>query len=113
MTTVGGARKLMDLYPKIFFACHRRHVADPRTRRRLSAHQASIIDHLDDVEPTGLTRLAQHMGVMPSTMSLAIDRLEHDGYVKRSRGRDDGRKVELRLTAVGVRIKQNQSVLDA
>ena len=103
----------MELYPKIFFACHRRHVRDERTRQVLSAHQASIIDHLDDVEPIGLTALAQHMGVTPSTMSLSIDRLERGGYVRRGRDRGDGRKVNLLLTAAGVRIKEKQSVLDA
>lgn len=112
MTRTIAARALMELYPKVFFACHRRHVRDPRTKRVLSAHQASILDHLDEAEPLGLTALAAHMGVTPSTMSLAIDRLEVGGYVRRGRDRRDGRKVSLRLTAAGARIKQKQSVLD-
>ena len=113
MTAEAAAERLMELYPKIFFACHRRHVRDRRSGAVLSAHQASILDHLDDVEPIALTALARHMGVTPSTMSLAIDRLEVGGYVRRSRDRDDGRRVQLRLTAAGVRVKEDQSVLDS
>jgi DNA-binding MarR family transcriptional regulator len=112
MTKPAAAKALMELYPKVFFACHRRHVRDARTGRILSAHQASILDHLDDAESLGLTALAAHMGVTASTMSLAIDRLEAGGYVRRGRDRGDGRKVSLRLTAAGARIKQKQSVLD-
>lgn len=107
-----GVRRLLELYPRIFFACHTRHVRDPRSRTRLSAHQASILDHLDDVEPTSLTGLARHMGVTASTMSLGVDRLVRHGYVVRARDPDDGRRVLLRLTAAGERIKEAQSVLE-
>lgn len=112
MTTTEASRRLMRHYPKIFFACHRRHVRDDARRRVLSAHQASILDHLDDVEPTGVTELAMHMGVTPSTMSLAVDRLERGGYVLRDRDALDARKVQLRLTRHGLRIKEKQSVLE-
>jgi DNA-binding MarR family transcriptional regulator len=112
MTAETAAERLMGLYPKIFFACHRRHVRDRKSGAVLSAHQASILDHLDEVEPIALTALARHMGVTASTMSLAIDRLEAGGYVRRSRDREDGRRVQLRLTAAGVRVKEDQSVLD-
>ena len=46
---------VLECYPQIYFACHRRHVRDSATRELLSAHQASILDHLDDVEPTSGT----------------------------------------------------------
>lgn len=107
-----ASRVLMDCYPRIFFACHRRHVRDTVTRQSLSAHQASILDHLDGVEPTSMTKLAMHMGVTASTMSLAIDRLESRSYVVRERDKADARKVQLRLTRHGVRLKESQSVLD-
>lgn len=103
---------LLEAYPRIYFACHRRHVRDPKSGRLLSAHQASILDHLDTVDPTSLTSLAAHMGVTPSTMSLAIDRLERQRYVVRTRDPHDGRRVHLRLTESGARIKQESSVLD-
>ena len=71
--------QVMTLYPKIFFACHTRHVRDPKTRRILSSHQASVLDHLDEREAIPLMDLARHMGVTPSTMSIAIDRLVRTG----------------------------------
>jgi len=103
---------ILRCYPQIYFACHRRHVRDEASQAVLSQHQASILDHLDEIEGTSLLDLARHMGVTPSTMSLAIDRLESGGYVTRERGREDKRKVELRLTPAGARIKRQQKVLE-
>src|SRR5262249_50145232 len=103
---------VMTLYPRIYFACHTRHVRDPQSQRLLSRHQASILDHLDEVEPTTLMDLAGHMGVTAATMSLAIDRLERKGYAVRLRDAKDRRRVHLRLTTAGVRIKEASSVLD-
>src|SRR5689334_11100240 len=103
---------VLDSYPQIYFACHRRHVRDEATQAVLSAHQASILDHLDEVEGTSLLDLAKHMGVTPSTMSLTVDRLERGGYVTRERSKEDRRRVDLRLTESGVRIKRQQKVLE-
>ena len=84
MSEVGATiTAVMTLYPRIYFACHTRHVRDPQSQRLLSRHQASILDHLDEVEPTTVMDLAGHMGVTAATMSLAIDRLERKGYVVR------------------------------
>jgi DNA-binding MarR family transcriptional regulator len=104
--------QLLAYYPRIYFACHMRHVRDPKRNRVLSSHQASVLDHLDEIEPTGLLKLAAHMGVTASTMSLMIDRLARGGYVIRDRDAKDGRRVNLRLTKAGVRIKAQQKVLD-
>jgi DNA-binding MarR family transcriptional regulator len=103
---------VLRCYPQIYFACHRRHIRDERTNAVLSAHQASVLDHLDDVEGTSLLQLARHMGVTASTMSLTIDRLERGGYVTRERSEADKRRVDLRLTPVGVRIRRQQKVLE-
>jgi DNA-binding MarR family transcriptional regulator len=103
---------LMQCYPKIYFACHTRHVEDEETNQRLSAHQGSILDHLDEVDPTSMLTLAGHMGVTASTMSLTIDRLVRAGYVTRDRDAIDARKVALRLTKDGARLKERKSVLD-
>jgi DNA-binding MarR family transcriptional regulator len=103
-------RALLDHYPKIFFACHTRHVRDGQ--HTLSARQASILDHLDDVDAISLTDLASHMGVTLSTMSLGADRLERQGYLVRTRDPADGRRIGLRLTKAGLRIKEKEKVLD-
>jgi len=105
-------RDVLDAYPRIYFACHTRHVRDPQTGAELSAHQASILDHLDEVDPMSMTDLAGHLGVTVATMSLAIDRLEHRAYVRRARDPKDRRRVLLRITAAGVRVREAKSVLD-
>jgi MarR family transcriptional regulator, organic hydroperoxide resistance regulator len=107
-----AARQVLALYPRIYFACHTRHVRDPVSRRLLSRHQASILDHLDELDPTTVNDLARHMGVTPATMSLALDRLERKGYVARLRDNPDRRRVHVRLTAAGVRMREATSVLD-
>jgi DNA-binding MarR family transcriptional regulator len=104
---------VMTLYPRIYFACHTRHVRDPQSQRMLSRHQASILDHLDELDPTTVMDLAAHMGVTPATMSLAVDRLERKGYVVRLRDAKDRRRVHVRLTSAGVRVREASSVLDA
>ena len=103
---------VMTLYPRIYFACHTRHVRDPQSQRLLSRHQASILDHLDEIEPTTVMDLAGHMGVTAATMSLAIDRLERKGYVVRLKDAKDRRRVHVRLTTAGVRVREASSVLD-
>jgi len=107
-----GARQLTQLYPKIYFACHTRHVRDPLTSRLVSSHQASILDHLDETEATLIGDLARHMGVTASTMSLAADRLERKGLVAREKDPNDRRRVGLVLTEAGQRLRQARSVLD-
>jgi len=102
----------MSLYPKIFFACHTRHVRDSQTGWLLSRHQASVLDHLDEVDPITLNGLARHMAVTAGTMSLTIDRLEGKGYVVRLRDVADRRRVHVRLTSAGVRVRDASSVLD-
>src|ERR1700678_2406958 len=104
--------KLISGYGRIFFACHRRHVRDPKTRKVLSAHQAGILDHLDEIDGISLFALANHLGVTASTMSLSVQRLIDVGDLRRDPDPDDARRVQIRLTRSGVRIKQQQSVLD-
>jgi MarR family transcriptional regulator, organic hydroperoxide resistance regulator len=99
-------------YPRIYFACHRRHVRDPKTGTMVSQAQVSILDHLDADTPTVLGDLAQHMGVTPATMSIAVGRLVGLAYVDRVVDPIDRRKVQLRLTDAGVRICAANSVLE-
>lgn len=112
MTPRAAAASLIRHYPLIFFACHRRHVRDPASQKTISSHAASVLDHLDPVETLSVTGLAKHMGVTPSTMSLTLDRLEAKHYVARERDPVDARRVLVRLTADGERIRSASSVLD-
>ena len=102
----------IDLYSQIYFACHTRHVHDPDSGTKVSARQASILSHLDTVDPTPVSQLATHMGVTVSTMSIALDRLERQGYIARTRAESDARVRHIRLTAAGERLRAAQKVLD-
>ncbi|HEY1586618.1 MAG TPA: MarR family winged helix-turn-helix transcriptional regulator [Polyangia bacterium] len=99
-------------YPRIYFACHRRHVRDPKNGAQVSARQVSILDHLDADAPTMLADLADHLGVTSATMSIAVAQLVDHGYVTRVLDPVDRRKVQLRLTDAGVRICAANSVLE-
>jgi hypothetical protein len=49
MSAIGAAMTaVMTLYPRIYFACHTRHVRDPQTQRMLSRHQASTASSARD-----------------------------------------------------------------
>jgi MarR family transcriptional regulator, organic hydroperoxide resistance regulator len=105
------ARVFRD-YPRIYFACHRRHVRDPKSGVHVSARQVSIMDHLDAERPMMLSDLADHLGVTPATMSIAVGQLVQQGYVTRVLDPVDRRKVQLRLTHAGVRVCAANSVLE-
>jgi len=109
---VRSSDDFIDQYSQIFFACHTRHVHDPESGTRVSARQASILSHLDSLDPTAVSELASHMGVTVSTMSIAIDRLERQGYVVRARAESDARVRHVRLTAAGERLRAAQKVLE-
>ena len=105
-------RRILELYPRVFLACHTRHVRDTRSGRVLSAHQASILDHLDTDAPMMVGDLARHLGVTSATMSISIGRLVEQGYVTRVLDEADRRKVQLRLTDAGARVCAANSVLE-
>lgn len=105
-------KRLMHSYPKIYLACHRRHLRDDESGRVLTQHQAGILDHLETEEPIILSELARHMSVTESTMSINVAKLRRKGYVKRLRDRNDRRRTALTLTAAGARVKEQNSVLD-
>ena len=102
-------RRIQRAYPQLYLACHVEHT----TRRRehgISDRDASVLAHLDDLSPVSAGALAKHLGVGPSTVTEAVDRLEKLGLVERTR---KGRKVELRITAAGIEHMQAGSVLDS
>jgi DNA-binding MarR family transcriptional regulator len=105
-------RRLLDAYPAIFLACHRQHVREDEAGKAVTENQASVLHHLHVTRPTTLSKLAEHMGVGRSTMSITVARLVRSGYVTRERGKDDGRCVGLTLTPAGVRVKEENTVLE-
>ena len=109
---MSDVQMLLSAYPRIYFACHTRHVRDPVDGRVLSAHQASILSHLDSMDPTMVGELADHLGVTASTMSLNLTRLENAGYISRQRDPADRRVMNVLLTESGERMRSAWTVLD-
>ena len=105
-------QRVLQSYPKIYLACHTRHLRDDETGKSLSPRLGSILDHLDTQPPLTLSSLAKHLDVTQSTVSLQIDKLEGAGYVLRRRDTQDRRRVSVVLTPRGKRIKEQNSVLD-
>lgn len=105
-------QRVLQSYPKIYLACHTRHLRDDETGKSLSPRLGSILDHLDTQPPLTLSSLAKHLDVTQSTISLQIDKLEGAGYVLRRRDIQDRRRVSVVLTPRGKRIKEQNSVLD-
>jgi DNA-binding MarR family transcriptional regulator len=109
---VDDVQRVLAYYPQIYFACHTRHRRDPLSSDVLSERQASVLDHLTADKGIPLKELAAHQGVTASTMSLMVDRLVAGGWVVREKDTHDARRVQLRLTAAGERMKQASTVLD-
>lgn len=107
-----SVRRILDAYPAIFLACHRRHLRSDSSGRTITEHQASVLDHLDEVRPATLSKLAEHMGVGRSTMSILVTRLVRAGYIAQRRDLADARRTSLTLTPAGARVKADNSVLD-
>ncbi len=105
-------RRLLDAYPAIFLACHRQHVRQDERGRAVTEHQTSVLDHLHATRATILSKLAEHMGVSRSTMSITVARLVRGGYISRRRDTNDGRCVGLTLTPAGARVKEQNTILD-
>lgn len=104
--------EVQRLYPMIYLACHVDHVRSSSTKWRLSAHDSSVLAHLDTNEGMSPASLATHLGVVPSTLSAAISRLTKLGYIESRRVAKDRRRKELRLTPSGAKAMASTSVLD-
>ena len=113
MSASDDVRIVQTCYPQIYLACHTRHTRARSSAFHLSARDSSLLVHLDETHPTRPAALARHMGVVASTMSAALRRLESLGYVGRTTPDTDRRGAELRLTAKGADALRATSVLEA
>ena len=100
-------------YPKIYLACHTRHERRRANAAQLTAHESSLLAHLDPRRPMRAAALARHMGVTRSTLSAAIKRLTGLGYIASESDPADARALALRLSPQGARAMQAGSVLDS
>lgn len=103
----------LGAYPRIHAACRARGVSGaPAGVPSLSEHQAEILAHLDESDPSMVGELAEVMGVTASTMSLNLTRLERGGFIRRERDPDDRRVRNVRLTAIGREMRDRSTLLD-
>lgn len=105
-------RRLLEAYPAIFLAAHRQHVRSDEGGKSISERQASVLDHLDEKHGATLSKLAEHMGVGRSAMSIMVSRLARGGYIVRRRDEKDARCVALKLTRRGARVKEENAILE-
>ncbi len=106
------ARALQRYYPLIYLACHVDHVRARSTPYRLSTKDSILLSHLDEAEPISAGELARHCGVAASTMSATLQRIEAQGYIKRTSRARDRRTSELLLTSRGAEAMAAASILD-
>jgi DNA-binding MarR family transcriptional regulator len=104
--------RLLDAYPAIFLACHRQHVREDEDGKPVTEHQTSVLNHLHATRPTTLTKLAEHLGIGRSAMSITVKRLIRAGYIASKREEHDARCVGLTLTPAGVGVKEQNSILE-
>ncbi len=103
---------VLTAYPTIHSAFRRRQVRDAASGRRLSDHQAGILDHLDPDAPITVGELARRLRVTPATASLQLNQLTRLRLVVRERDTVDARRVQLRLTDAGAQVRRLRSLLD-
>ena len=92
------ATLFIEQFQTIYFACHLRHHHDVPRGRIISEQQLHVLGHLDRVRAMRIGELASHMGLSHSSVSLTIDRLQRDGYVKRERHEGDACPLIMRGT---------------
>jgi MarR family transcriptional regulator, organic hydroperoxide resistance regulator len=108
----GAVHRLMESYPQIYLACHRRHIRDDESGRVLTMQQSTLLQHLHPERVRSLRSLSEHLGLTSSTVSIAVSRLAEWGYVRREKSQQDKREVQLTLTSAGARVQQATTVLD-
>lgn len=64
----------------------------------------NLLFHLVHNDGCSQRLLAEKTGLKPSTISITLDKMEHDGYVSRERNSMDQRAVKVFLTEKGMKI---------
>jgi DNA-binding MarR family transcriptional regulator len=107
-----AVQAILSAYPTIHSACRRRGQRDPASGKRLSEHQAGILDHLDAEAPITVSELAARLRVTSATASLQLTQLARLRLISRDRDAADARRVHVRLTEAGVKLRGLRSLLD-
>lgn len=107
-----AVQAVLSAYPTIHAACRRREGRGGTAARRLPPVLAGILEHLDPVAPIAVGDLARQLRVTPATVSLQLSRLARLRLVARARDEQDARRVQLRLTEAGERVRDARTLLD-
>lgn len=67
----------------------------------ISITEIHIIEKIGAQEPVRMSEVARSIGVTLATLTVACDKLESKGLVRRARGKDDRRVVNVTLTPKG------------
>lgn len=72
---------------------------------KLSMNEVHIIEAIYNTNPPIMTNVAKRLLITVGTLTTAIDRLVEKGYAERYQNEEDRRRVYLRLTEKGLKIK--------
>jgi DNA-binding MarR family transcriptional regulator len=103
------AEEFIRLYPAAYYACHGWATAP---NHALTMRQIQILSHIDESVPVRPTDLATHLGTSLATVSVALDRLEVAGFLRRVHDDSDHRAVPVVLTSDGRAAMLDSSPLD-
>lgn len=105
-------RAVQAYYPRVYHACHVKHVRRSNSSVNLTTAESMVLGHLHPQQPLRPSLLAAHLGIAKSSLSATIKRLTTLGYVARVADIGDRRASGLCLTKAGARAMQAGSVLD-
>ena len=91
--------------------CFVQHLSEELSRGQVSFSQYFLLGHISSNESLSMTEIADKMTHTTAAATGLVDRLENLGYVRRTHGADDRRKVLVRITPKGLalvgRIRQD------
>lgn len=113
--TVAGSRTLGEAYPVfngLRAIVHMLHSVSREAERTLgiSGAQLFVLTQLQATPALSIGALAERTLTHQSTVSIVVRRLQRRGLVRKQRAADDGRRVELTLTAAGAALLRRAPV---
>ena len=85
---------------------HEASVTEHSEFANLSITQIHYLDAIRHLENPTMTELAKHLNVTKPTATVALDRLEQDGYLTKISSAEDRRVLHVHLTKKGLRISE-------
>ena len=94
------AERLADIFT-VLQRCFVLNLSKKLARGNVSFPQYCLLGFLREQKELSMSEIAQRMGHTTAAATGLVDRLEKLGYVKRTHGRDDRRKILVQVTASG------------